>query len=102
MLSNPYTPHMLQAAYTVGGHSFNAATIEYCLLKSKSTATRPHIVRISNLIFAAQNCHYLKIQYCTRKNIHEFLASSCVLLLYDLEGRRIISKLVVEADREVN
>ncbi len=87
----------------MGGHSFNAATIEYCLLKSKSTATRPHIVRISNLSFAAQNCHYLKIQYCTRKNIHEFLASSCVLLLlYDLEGRRIISKLVVEADREVD
>lgn len=53
--SNSYTPHILQAAYTVGGHSFNAATIEYCLLKSKSTATRPQIVRIYNLSFCCIN-----------------------------------------------
>jgi hypothetical protein len=38
-----------KAAYTVGGHSFNAATIEYCLLKSKSTATRPHIMLLMAL-----------------------------------------------------
>ncbi|CAK9865095.1 unnamed protein product [Sphagnum jensenii] len=38
-----------KAAYTVGGHSFNAATIEYCLLKSKSTATRPQIMLLMAL-----------------------------------------------------
>jgi hypothetical protein len=43
-----------------------------------------------------------KFNIAPEKNIHEFLASSCVLLLYDLEGRRIVSKLVVEADREVD
>ncbi|KAG0504349.1 hypothetical protein KC19_N040600 [Ceratodon purpureus] len=32
-----------KAAYTVGGHSFNAATIEFCLLRSKSTAHRPQL-----------------------------------------------------------
>lgn len=34
-----------QAAYTVGGHSFNAATMEFSLLKSKSTSHRSQLVR---------------------------------------------------------
>jgi hypothetical protein len=38
-----------KAAYTVGGHSFNAATIEFCLLKSKSTVHRPQLVRLMAL-----------------------------------------------------
>lgn len=42
-----------QAAYTVGGHSFNAATIEFCLLKSKSTAHRPQLVSTPKLCAAA-------------------------------------------------
>jgi hypothetical protein len=33
-----------QVAYTVGGHLFSAAMIEYSLLKSKSSATHPHIM----------------------------------------------------------
>ena len=39
----------LQAAYTVGGHSFNAATIEFCLLRSKSTAHRRQLVSTASL-----------------------------------------------------
>jgi hypothetical protein len=33
-----------QVAYTVGGHLFSAAMIEYSLLKSKSSATHPQIM----------------------------------------------------------
>lgn len=33
-----------QAAYTVGGHSFSAAAIEYVILKMKPPVHRPQIV----------------------------------------------------------
>ena len=35
---------LLQAAYTVGGHSFSAAAIEYAILKMKPPLHRPQIV----------------------------------------------------------
>ncbi|XP_024393324.1 uncharacterized protein [Physcomitrium patens] len=38
-----------KAAYTVGGHSFNAATMEFCLLRSKSTAHRPQLTLLMSL-----------------------------------------------------
>ncbi|XP_024370432.1 uncharacterized protein [Physcomitrium patens] len=38
-----------KAAYTVGGHSFNAATMEFCLLRSKSTAHRPQLNLLMSL-----------------------------------------------------
>lgn len=43
---------LLQAAYTVGGHSFSAAAIEYVILKMKPPLHRPQIVRTlpNNLI----------------------------------------------------
>jgi hypothetical protein len=34
----------LQAAYCVGGHWFNAAVIEHCLLKGKVVSHRPQFV----------------------------------------------------------
>lgn len=34
----------LQAAYTVGGHSFSATGIEYVILKMKPPVHRPQIV----------------------------------------------------------
>jgi hypothetical protein len=34
----------LQAAYTVGGHSFSAAAIEYVILKMRPPLHRPQIV----------------------------------------------------------
>ncbi|XP_034700062.1 uncharacterized protein LOC117925221 isoform X3 [Vitis riparia] len=37
---------MQKAAYTVGGHSFNAVDIEFIVLKMKPPAHRPQIVRI--------------------------------------------------------
>lgn len=36
----------LQAAYTIGGHSFSAADIEYIILKMKPPVHRPQIVCI--------------------------------------------------------
>ncbi|CAM8958870.1 unnamed protein product [Rhodiola kirilowii] len=38
---------MQKAAYTVGGHSFSAAAIEYVILKMKPPVHRPQIVRPS-------------------------------------------------------
>jgi len=34
----------LQAAYTIGGHSFSAAFIEYVILKMKPPSHRPQMV----------------------------------------------------------
>jgi hypothetical protein len=36
--------YIFQAAYTVGGHSFTAAAIEYVILKMKPPLHRPQIV----------------------------------------------------------
>ncbi|CAM6080181.1 unnamed protein product [Sphagnum tenellum] len=42
---NLYNTLMMDVAYTVGGHLFSAAMIEYSLLKSKSSATHPQIAQ---------------------------------------------------------
>jgi uncharacterized membrane protein YbhN (UPF0104 family) len=60
-----------QVAYTVGGHLFSAAMIEYSLLKSKSSATHPQIVRIS-LFSCTVSLSGFKIYKC-----HEFLGVKC-------------------------
>lgn len=61
----------IQAQYTVGGHSFSAAAIEYVILKMQPPVHRPQTVR--RLVSFSEN-----------NDIHKYIACLWRLILIEL------------------